>query len=362
MQTEKISGTQLGLLLFTFVISTIVLTIPRLMFEIANQDAWIAVVPSTTTGLLSITVMVELSNRYPGMSIIQYSSSIIGKWLGKCLGVYYLYFWFISISVMTKQHTVFISSLLLPKSPSYVGSFTILLLSSVAVYAGIEVIARSNEFLTPLILVCLFSLLIISIKEADPAQVKPILGNGLWPVIQAAISPAGAFMNQFFILGWLLPYLDQPKKACKVSLIALIGICHSVLSVILLTIMIMGPLTSKLNYSFLSVIQYTAIKGSFERLEAVAVSLWVMGTFVKISLSLFILCLSLDHLFSIRNYRQFIVPLALLSFIGSIWIFKDYTDLNEYIAWTYPIGGFITQSIIPFALLLIDMMKKRMRK
>jgi spore germination protein KB len=261
--TEKISGNQLGILLFSFVASTIILTIPGLMAMFAKQDAWLSVIPSTSTGLLSIWVMTQLAKRYPGLTIMEYSQKILGKWLGKCLGAYYIYFWFMSISIMTIQHTFFIKALLLPRSPSIVGSLTLLILCGLAVYMGIEVIGRCSEFLTPLKLVFLVPLLILTIGAADPEQLRPFLGDGILPVLQGAILPAGAFMNQLFILGWLLPYLNQPQKALKVSLYALVCIFIFIFVVVLSTIMVLGSLTGQLNYSYLSVMQYIGIEGSF---------------------------------------------------------------------------------------------------
>ncbi|OCT13590.1 hypothetical protein A8709_18530 [Paenibacillus pectinilyticus] len=356
---EKITGHQLGLVLFTFIISTIILSLPGLMVMFAKQDAWLSVIPSITTGLLSIWVMTALANRYPGLTIIQYSSKILGKWLGTMLGLYYIYFWFVSISVMTIQHTVFINTLLLPKSPSLVGSSTLLLLSSVVVISGIEAIGRCTEFHTPLYLIFVIPLFLLMVGEADPGQIKPILAEGLLPVLQGAVIPSGAFMNQIFILGWLIPYLNHPEKARKVSLIALLGISVFIFIVVLLTIMVLGPLTGKLNYSFLSVIQYIGIQGSFERLEAIAVSMWVLGYFTKVSVSLFILCLSISQIFSMRNYRDIVYPTALLSLIGSIWIFKNSSELLSYLTFIYPSSGFLTQSLIPLFLLLIDSIKSR---
>jgi spore germination protein KB len=357
--TEKITGTQLSLLLFTFVVSTIILTLPGTMVMFGKQNAWISVFPSTATGLLSIWVMTTLANRYPGLTIIQYSSKIFGTWLGKCLSVYYIYFWFTSISVMTDQHTLFINTLLLPKSPSIVMSLLLLILCGLAVIMGIEVIGRCNEFLLPLIIFFLIPLLFLMMGEVDPNQLKPILGEGILPVLQGAVSPAGAFFNQLFILGWLLPYLNQPKKALKVSLIALLGISIHLLIVALLSIMILGPITGKLNYSFLSVIQYIGIVGSLERLEAITVSMWVMANFVKISVSLFILCLSISQVFGIQNYRDIVSPITLLTIIGSVWVFKNSVDLQAFLTFTYPSTGFFSQSLIPLALLVIDTIKRK---
>lgn len=357
--TEKITGTQLGLLLMNFIGSTVILTIPGWMVMIAKQNGWISFILSTTTGLLTLLALITLAKRYPGLTFTQYSSKIIGKWPGICLGCFYIYSWFNSISVMTIQHTFFIKTLLLPKSPTIVGSLTLLILCGIAVIAGIEVIGRCNEFLIPLILAALIPILILAIGEADPSRLKPFLGEGILPVLQGAVIPGGAFMNQVFILGWLLPYLNQPEKARKVSLIAFFSLSIITFIIILLTIMVLGTLTGKLTYSFLSLMQYIGIEGSFERLEAIAVAVWVLGNFVKVCVSLFILCLCVSQLFGIQNYRDIVAPLTLLSIIGSASVFKSGVELHAFLAFVYPSAGFISQTLIPLSLLMIDTIKRK---
>lgn len=86
--SEKITGSQLGLLMFAFIVSTILLNVPEVMAKYAKQDAWLAVFPALSTGVISILVMTTLAKRYPGLTIIQYSSRIMGKWLGPLFGIY----------------------------------------------------------------------------------------------------------------------------------------------------------------------------------------------------------------------------------------------------------------------------------
>lgn len=355
---EKISGTQLSLILFTFVVSTINLTLPGQMAMFAGQDAWLSVLPAASTGVLSIWVLTTLARRYPGLTIIEYGSIILGKWFGALLALNYIYYWYVSISTITLQHTAFISTLLLPNSPSIVGSATLLVLCALAATAGIEVIGRCNQFLTPLLILVVLPIFILAIKDASPAFLKPVLGNGIKPVMQGALLPAGAFMNQLFILGWLLPYLDRPKMDRKASFLALAGINATALIVVLLSLMVLGPLTGKLTYSFLSVIQYVGVEGSIERLEAVAVSIWVMGYFVKVSISLFILCLSIGQLCGVQNHRIMTLPIIMLTVIGSIWIFKNSAELLNYLVFTFPYLAFLNQSLLPLLLLAIDTIRK----
>lgn len=358
--SEKITGTQLGFLIFTFIISTNLLTVPSLSVMFAMQDAWISELLASATGFIGIWVMCELSRRYPGLSVEQYSTRIVGKWLGKLTSANYAYYWFISITTITMQHTGFISTLLLPESPFLVISLTFLALSGVAAWLGIEVIARSNEFLTLLLLVLFVPLLILTITEADAHLLKPVLENGWMPVFQGAVNPGGGFMNQVFILGWLLPYFQSSAgKARKASLLALSGVVVMSVSLIMLTLMILGPLTGKLTYSFLSVVQYIGIEGSFERLEAIAVSTWVIGCFIKVAVSLFIFSVCISHLFGIRHYRDLVFPLTLLSLIGSIWVFPNAAALLDYLVFTFPVLAFLNQTLIPLALLIVDGVKRK---
>lgn len=357
--TEKITGNQLSFLLFTFIISTNLLSVPFFMVMFAKQDAWLSALIAPITGIVSIWLMIELAKRYPGETITQYSSKILGKGLGKLIVANYIYYWFISISTITMQHTGFISTLLLPRSPALIISLTFLMLCGLAAHLGIEVIARSNEFLTVLLLVFLIPLLILAIMEANYNELKPVLNGGILPVFQGAISPAGAYMNQLFILGWLLPYLNHSKLAYKVSYTALSGITFLSVSIVMLTIMIFGPITGRLTFSFFSVVQYIGLEGSFERLEAIVVSTWVVGCFVKVAVSIFILGLCVSELFGLRSYRNQIFPLTLLSLIGSFWIFKNSADLLHYLAFTFPLLGFINQSLIPLFLLIVDSIKKK---
>ncbi|MCU6791855.1 spore germination protein [Paenibacillus sp. WQ 127069] len=358
---EKISGNQLCLLVFSFIAPTVILVVPSFMEEISKQDSWITIFPAVLIGALNVWIMIVLSNRYPGQTIIQYSSQILGKWPGKFLGFYFLYFWINFDFIILDQHIQFINTVFLISTPSIVVSLTLALLCGIAVYMGIESIARCNEYLSLLIIASLIPLLLLMLAESDPERLRPVMSKGIVPVLQASIFPV-AYLGQFIILGWLLPYLNQPKKAAKFSFISLFITSGLVFITVLPLIMVFGPLTRKLAFPVLSVIQYIGIKGSFERLEAFAVAIWVMGYFVKVSLTFFIICLSIAHLFDIKSYRNFVVPITILSVIGSVSVFVNSTDLSSYLRETYPSLAFSTHFILPLLLLMIDTIKRHWKK
>ncbi|MDR6550164.1 endospore germination permease [Paenibacillus qinlingensis] len=360
--TEKISGFQLSLLVFSFIAPTLVLVVPSFMEAIAKQDAWMTIFPAFLIGCLHVWVMLTLAKRYPGLTIIQYSSQILGKFFGKIVGCYLLYYWINFDFIILNQHIQFINSVFLMRTPSVVVSLTLAVLCGIAVYMGIESIARCNEYLALLIFVLLIPLLLLMLAQSNPQLLRPVLSKGIVPVLQSSIFPI-AYLGQFLILGWILPFLNQPKKAAIASFTSLSIISGLFCITVLPLIMIFGPLTRKLTFPILSVIQYIGIKGSFERLEAVAVAIWVMGCFIKVSLTFFMICLSLTHLFEVKNYRNFVVPVTIISVLGSIAVFNNYaTDLSSYLKETYPSFAFATQFILPLSLLMIDTIKRHWRR
>jgi spore germination protein KB len=360
--SEKISGSQLCLLIFSFIAPTVILIMPEVLSKISKQDAWITIFPAVLIGSLTMWAMIILSNRYPGLTIIQYSSQIIGKWPAKCLGCYFIYYWFNFDFIALNQHIQFVNTVLFMTTPAIIISLTLALLCGLAAYMGIESIARSSQFISILILTLLIPLLILMLAESDPERLRPVMSQGIVPVLQGTLFPF-AYLGQIIILGWLLPYLNQPKKATKVSFIALLLIAGLLYITVIPLIMIFGPLVEKLSFPVLDVVRYVGIKGIFERLEALGVVIWVMGTFIKVSLIFFLICLSVSHLFNIRNYKDFVFPLTILSVIGSVSVFNKYsTEMTTYLTYSFPSYAFFTQAILPLTLLMIDTIKRRWRK
>ncbi|MDR6880015.1 endospore germination permease [Bacillus sp. 3255] len=355
---DKISGTQLSLLIFSFIAPTVILVIPSLMATFSKQDAWIAIFPAILIGAINIWVMIVLANRYPGLTIIQYSQRIIGKWAGTLLGFYFIYYWINFDFVILNQHIQFINTVLLHRSPAIVISLTLALLCGAASYMGIESIARCNGFLALFIIVLLIPLLLLMLTESDPQRLRPVMSNGVIPLLQGSVFPAG-YLCQFCILGWLFPYLNQPDKKVKAAYSALLSISGLLAITLIPLIMVFGPLTEKLTFPVLSVIQYIGFTGSFERLEALAVIIWVMGCFIKISVTFFIISLSLSQVFHLVSYRDIVLPITILSVLGSVLVFKNYsTDLANYLSLSYPGYAISTQLLLPVFLLMIDTIKR----
>ncbi|XEC94902.1 endospore germination permease [Paenibacillus tarimensis] len=356
---EKISGYQISLLFFTFIVSTLILSVPGIMVAYAKQNAWLSIIFASTTGLVNIYVMTALAKRYPGQSIMQYANAICGKWAGKLIGFYFTYYLFFFISSTVNEHAGFLNTVLLLKTPSLVLMITLLLFCSFAVFSGIESIARCNEVIVLIIVVLLLPIFIFSLRDTEPARLTPVLSEGLAPVIKGSVVPS-AWMSQFFFLGWFLPHLNEkPQRARGKLLISLVCTALLIMAIDLLTIMVFGPITPRMKFAFLDVIKYTNIIGPLERLEAIAITIWILGISIKVSMLLYMFCICATQLFGAKNYRKTIIPVTVLSAVGSVWIFKNAGEFQAWITFAYPILALFTQSLVPLSLLVIDVVKRK---
>lgn len=82
------------------------------------------------------------------------------------------------------------------------------LASIYGVYLGIEVIARQNELTSPIWMLSFIVILFLVAKEINPDNFRPILENGIMPVIKGStlVSPFG---EKYFCSLLALSYLNK---------------------------------------------------------------------------------------------------------------------------------------------------------
>lgn len=85
------SGTQIAALLFLTTVSTVNLFIPASLAQQAGESAWL--VPLIIPPLVAYIVLLlafKLHQRFPRLTLPQYSLIILGKYLGKFVGLLYI--------------------------------------------------------------------------------------------------------------------------------------------------------------------------------------------------------------------------------------------------------------------------------
>ena len=195
-------------MLINVVGATGVVFLPSVAAKFAKQDAWMTTGISTIPGIVVVLLVTELYRKFPGKTIIEYSQFILGDWIGKVVGVLYLFFFIHTNAIIIREFSELVLSMLMPRTPLIVFHLIFVILAAYAVHSGLEVIGRVLEFTFPWVLILYTALLLFGLEVAEFNKLFPMLENGIKPVLLGSITPS-AWRGKVVLLAMYLPHLAK---------------------------------------------------------------------------------------------------------------------------------------------------------
>lgn len=339
----KISGYQLFWLIFTMEFGmTALFTISSPVF-LAKQDAWISMILATLICLFTTFVAVKLSLLYPEQTFIQFSQSILGKWLGKIILVPYFLMWLSITGIILREFADFVYLALFSSTPLWI---VILIMLGTIVYVtyngGLRSIGRCSEIIGPISTIGSFLIIFFSVNDWDWHRLLPVYSNtGFLPIVKGSLGPA-SFLGESFMVVMLIAFMSKPQRALISSLFGVAAASVAVLAMTMIVIMVFGPnLPAKLIYPLYSAVTYISVMEFIQNVDVLAVSLWIIGIFIKLSLYLFITSYGTAQFFHIKKWKHTIWWIAPIVFAVSL-LPRNTNDSMSYakfwLAVIYPIN------------------------
>ncbi len=359
IEEGKISGSQFMWLLVTIVLPTAVLFIPALTIKYSGTSAWISGgVFTTIWAFIIVWVASTLGERFPGMTLVDYSSLILGKFPGKLVGAFYIFVLVLTVAIVVREFGEFLVSSFMQQTPIFVFNFLLIALAASAVRNGIEVIARMNHFVVSLMFFALIFIFTLVFSEADFKNLYPIFEGGILPIFRGFFTPMG-WAGELFLIFILMPYLNNYREAKYAGYKAalMLGVIMSIDIVIALAVF--GQQAADYVFPVHTLATYISIAGFLERVEAFILALWVAGITMKVSIWYYCAVIVAARTFNLQDYKPVVLPLGVICLTWSITIFDNITQLVEHfdIAW---IGFSLTfEFIVPALLLLIAVLRKK---
>ncbi|MDD2510692.1 MAG: endospore germination permease [Syntrophomonas sp.] len=296
----------------------------------AKHDVWISAIIVTFLGMAGGYLMIVLALRYPSCTIIQYSQIVLGKWLGKLVGLVYIVFFILAAATVSRDFSEIFLNFLYPYIPISVIVLTIIIVCVYAITLGLQLIARLAELIAPFILLVIIFGIIASIPNMNFSALTPILKNGWTPVVRDAVTELpwiGLAVPWLFIL----PQLEIKTKAKKTLLLSIfiVGFCTFLVGVT--NVLVLGPLMPlSANYQFYSLFRLISISRYIERFEPIFLIAWIGTAFLMISTFYYIALTSIKELFNLNSYRLLIIPVGALIIYLSVKLFPSYMDLRSF--------------------------------
>ncbi len=311
MERSRISTKQLFVLILLFEMgSSIVVNLGMQ----AKQDAWLAILLGTGTGVCMFLVYDHLCHQYDERPLTQYVRIIFGKYIGSLLALLYIFYFFYLAARVLRDFGDLLLSSTLEKTPMFVINGILMIVIGGAVYYGLEVIGRTGEIILPFMtLLALITAISISFSEIFHIEnLLPVLEKGWKPVITAAFPLTVTFpFGETIVFSMILPYVSAKSHSRKTGLKAIL-ISGLILTVTVVTnIAVLGvSQASSEQFPLLTTVGKINVGNFIQRVDAVALSALILGGFFKISIFFYAGVSGMKELFSIEKKKHILFLVA----------------------------------------------------
>ncbi|MEF2098273.1 spore germination protein [Bacillus sp. CFBP9009] len=353
---DQITTPQTAVIIINFILGTGLLTLPRSSTEkVHTPDVWISVIIGGLIAIIAGVIMVKLSQQFPDKTFYQYINEIVGKWVGSLLSLVVICHFFTTSGFQLRAMAEVIRYLLLEGTPTWAITMIFMWVGLYLVLGGINSIARLFEIILPLTVILFLVVAFMSIKIFEIDNLRPVLGEGIIPVLKGVKTTALAFSGPEIML-LLLPFMNQQKKAVKALLV---GVSIPLIFYVITVVMVVGALSIDgvvlRTWPTLDLIRSFEISGLiFERFESLLLVVWIMQIFATFTITFYAAALGLAQL-SKKSIHPFMYGLLPILYIIAM-IPKNMNDL-------FKLGDFVGHmalflfGFLPLLLLIISRIK-----
>lgn len=358
INNDKITGAQLWILIVLTVLGVGIFSLPREVTEITGADGWITTILGGALAFLNFYFISRLVKRFPGDTLVEIANKALGKFLGIPL---ILIFWAYLLAVVAITLRIFgevVKMTLLSQTPIEVIILSLIIVSLILARGGIEPIVRFDEITFFIILLSLIVIILLAIPRSDFSNILPILRTEPVKLLYGAYKTTYAFGGYEIVL-LIIPFLQKPDKILKSGVIAFTIICVIYVLIVILSLAKFGSYDVKnLIWPTLSMIRSINVPGSFiEKLEGVAMALWVLLAFTTIVPFVYGLGLIPSRLLKQKEFKHFCTIIIPIIYLGAL-IPDNIVEAHKYLGIIINYLGVISIFVLPILLFIVSSIRR----
>ncbi|WNS41167.1 endospore germination permease [Paenibacillus sp. MMS20-IR301] len=322
---EQVSSLQIAFMIMLFEIGSTPLF---LLGGKAKQDSWLAMCTGSAAGFLLLLLLMWIQHRCPDKDLMGMLIFHFGKIAGTSIGgVYVIYFAYQSMRNVRDLGEL-TAMTLLPKTPMFVTMLVFILLALYAIWKGAEVVFRLPEVLLPVMLFFYFVLVLLLgiMGSIDFRHLAPVMGDGLMPVIKAALPDIVSFpFGQMIVFLMLWSLWEKPGVPVKYTVNAYLLISLFLIFMNALNVAVLGPTIAGISQlPFLKTVRTLSNLKFVERLDILVTVQLFLGLLVKMMLFFFCSVKAVSELTG-KPARWWVFPVGAVIFSAS-FLERDYTQ------------------------------------
>ncbi|GMK37500.1 spore germination protein YndE [Paenibacillus sp. CCS19] len=343
---RQITTIQSAAIQVSTIIGVGVLALPLIAVRAADSGAPLVTLLGVMVGYIGLILITALGMRFPDQSIIQYSETIIGKWLAWIGSMSAIVFFAILTSLAAREFGEVVVTSVLKSTPVEVTVIVMLLLAAISCRNNIITFAYFHHFYFPLILFPGLGIVVLSMKNADLINLQPIIGNDPSNMLTGVLT-VGALFQGSFIMTLVIPAMRKPKKAMLAGFVGLLIVGGLYVAIVVAAVGVFGSEEIKnLLWPTLELAKATTLPANvLERLDAAFLAVWVTAVFTTLLSSYFLTIRMTSELFRLNDHKAistFILPIVFIlamipqNIIQLYAVIEDVGRIGLYITVGYP--------------------------
>ena len=348
----QISSAQLSILIMGFILGSTIIIVPG---SYAMQNAWIAYLIAWATGILLFSLYYMLFKRFKNKTLVEINQILLGKWLGNLVNILYIWYFIHLTALVLRNFGEYTLTVTLPETPLWFIMICYVFVAAYSVRSGIEVTARTAELIVPFIFIFQFIIFLFLIPYFDMSNLKPILDEGLMPVLKAAFSVITFPFGETVIFLMLLPYLHKRGNTKKTYLFSFVLAGLILLMGIVRDLAVIGA--SEIHRTLFPP-HYTIQHIPGLNIDPLVGVFFFISGGTKICCTYLAATIGIAQITKSKDHRPFVIPVGVILIGLSIWIYESAPEMLAWAIDLWPIYSLPFQVIIPLLLLIISLFKK----
>ncbi|MEH7415399.1 endospore germination permease [Neobacillus drentensis] len=349
---QKISDWQLALLVANLIFSGPVISLPQIILQQGDQNAWVVPIIIFPILLSFIFIIFGKNKKVDWLQHVL----LIGdksKWSDKGFIMLFLLFVIFTIIRDLRGMIDFVATVLLPTTPNDILMVLSMLVIVYIAISGLEVVARVTGITFSILFIIVSMLPFLLLNEWDFGNMQPLFGWESIPAILRACYVTFSWMGEIL---FFLIIISNIHKAERTRRAVIIGTGLGLFLFFVVLISALGVLGTRIiresTYPSLMLIQQINITDFLDRLDLVITVAWLPTIFTKVAFLLY----AINHCFSYLykgNTNKFLFPIAFIVGYLSILMFKNTMDLLRFSFYTWNLIGLILQLMLLFIFLFV---------
>ncbi len=351
-----ISAFQMGTIIVGVMLSLGPLFIGRIATENAARDGWFVTMAASIIVFINTWMMMKLAARYPDLTVTQYAERLLGKWLGKLVGIVIIALGALSCGVTLWYTGRLFNTYILLMTPAYVLSLLLLLLTVYVSVCGLRTLGRVTVLIFFISLP--FNLFFVSpvMNHGDIYHLLPLFENDAGTFVSGTLAVLFAYAG-YEVLQTYYPYVIDQRKSMMHALWAV-----TFVSVLFILAVITQQLVYPLDYLakiWAPSVQYVALVSMpiLERTDMIFILFWFLVLFKTNTMYFYRAVLEIGHVTGIQRRNVIIVTLAVIVYSFS-FISISIEEMERWFLYIFSTSVGISMILTPL-LLVIDTWKRR---